>query len=200
MVNEIIGQALGYAAAALFAISYQIKKNTPLIIIQTVGTTLFCLSYLFLGQMDGFAINIVCIIRNLSFCILKPKTRLCYTVTGILMAAMSVVSIFSWEGPISLLIFLPLIINTFFLSLGNPQTLRKSVVFTSSGLLLYNIFVMLWGGIISESISITSSIVGIIRYRRTDGDAASTEANTASNDAGAADAPDGKATADAGAE
>ncbi len=166
MVNEIIGQVLGYVAAALFAISYQIKKNTPLIIIQTVGTVTFCLSYLFLGRMDGFAINTVCVVRNLSFCVLRPRTRLSYTVTALLMVAMTVVGVFTWDGPLSLLISLPLIINTFFLSLGIPQVLRKSVVFTSTGLLFYNIFVGSPGGIISEGISITSSIVGIIRYRK----------------------------------
>lgn len=166
MVNEIIGQVIGYVATALFALSYQIKKNTPLIIVQTVGTLCFCISYLFLGRMDGFAINVICVIRNLSFCVLKPETRLSYTVTGILMAAMAVVSVFTWEGPLSLLICIPLIINTFFLSLGRPQLLRKSVVFTSSGLLVYNVFVGSQGGILSEAISITSSIVGIIRYRK----------------------------------
>ena len=39
MVNEIIGQVLGYAAAALFAISYQIKKNTRKMYKNKIPTT-----------------------------------------------------------------------------------------------------------------------------------------------------------------
>ena len=179
MINGIIGQALGYVAMALFALSYQIKKNLPLMVVQTVGTLCFCISYLFLGRMDGFALNIICVIRNVSFCILKPQTRLSYTVTGLLMTAMAVVSVFAWEGPLSLLISLPLIINTFFLSLGKPQVLRKSVVFTSTGLLLYNVFVKSPGGILSEGISIVSSIIGIIRYRKVPTDESPSEVDPA---------------------
>ena len=92
--------------------------------------------------------------------------QLLYVATAALVAAMGVVGSLSWEGPVSLLIILPLMVNTVFLSLENPTLLRKSVVFTSSGILVYNIFVASGGGIISESISISSSIVAIIRYRK----------------------------------
>ena len=161
----VIGQVLGYVAMTVFAISYQIKRNTPLIIVQTLGTVSLCLSYLFIGQTDAFAINILCVTRNICLCFIKPRTRLCYTVTGLLMIGMTVVSILAWKDALSLLIFLPLIANTFFLSLGNPQLLRKSVVVTSSAMLVYNVFAALPGAILSEAISVISSIVGIIRFR-----------------------------------
>ena len=164
--EEIIGQALSLVAVALFATSYQIKKNRSIIIVQTAGTVCFCLSYLLIGATAGFAINIVCILRNILYIFIPPKTTLLYVATAALVAAMGVVGSLSWEGPVSLLIILPLMVNTVFLSLENPTLLRKSVVFTSSGILVYNIFVASGGGIISESISISSSIVAIIRYRK----------------------------------
>lgn len=49
---------------------------------------------------------------------------------------------------------------------SNPQLLRKSVLATSTMVTIYNIFVFSIGGIANEVISIISSIIGIIRYRK----------------------------------
>ena len=166
MVNEIIGQVVSLVAVVIFAISYQVKENRLLIIFQTAGTTCFCISYLLFGEMVGFATNIVCIIRNFIIILVPPKTRLSHIMTAILVVVMGVVGMLSWSGPVSLLIIIPLMINTVFLSLDNPQLLRKSVVFTSFCLMLYNMTIPSSGGIISEAMSVTSSIVGIIRYRK----------------------------------
>ncbi len=166
MVNEIIGQVVSLIAVVIFAISYQIKQNRLLVIFQTAGTACFCISYLLFGEMVGFATNIVCIIRNFIIIAVPPKSRILRILTAILVVVMGVVGMLSWSGPVSLLIIIPLMINTVFLSLDNPQLLRKSVVFTSFCLLLYNLSIPSSGGIISEGISVTSSIIGIIRFRK----------------------------------
>ena len=67
---------------------------------------------------------------------------------------------------VSLLIIVALAANTVFLSFGNPQLLRKSILATSSLVLLYNIFVFSLGGIANEALAIGSSVVGIFRFRQ----------------------------------
>ena len=84
----------------------------------------------------------------------------------ILAATMCVLGALSWEGPISLLVIIALAANTLFMSFGKPQLLRESVIATSSMILIYNIFVFSIGGIVNEGVSIVSSIVGIIRFRK----------------------------------
>lgn len=165
-INEIIGQAISIVCVILFALSYQVKEQKHIIIIQTFGTLGWCLAYYFIGAMSGFAVNIVTIVRNISMLFIKPRTRISYISTAILVVAMGVAATLSWEGPRTIIIVVSLIANTIFFSFGDPQLLRKSVIFTSSGFLLYNIISMLSGGIISESMSIISSIIGIIRYRK----------------------------------
>ena len=54
-------------------------------------------------------------------------------------------------------------INTMYLSVQSPQTIRKSILLTSTMILIYDIFVSSYGGIINEALAITSSIIGIIR-------------------------------------
>ena len=163
---EIIGQILGLVATALTALSYQANEKGRLLIIQSAATLSTCLGYFFLGAWSGFALNIVCLVRNASFYFLKRESRI-YKVAAMLLAvAMVAVGIVSWQGPISLLVIVALALNTLFMAFGSPQALRYSVCFTSSLILLYNVFVFTVGGIMNEGIAIMSSVVGIIRYRK----------------------------------
>ena len=82
----------------------------------------------------------------------------------ILAAVMGVLGGLSWEGPISLLVIIALAANTIFMSFGNAQLLRQSVICTSSMILIYNIYVFSVGGMINESVAIIASIIGIISF------------------------------------
>lgn len=164
--KELIGQVLGIIATILTFISYQMNTKRSLLIVQTAATACTCAAYLFLGAASGFALNIVCLIRNITFYFQKEGSKLHYVSAGVLSLAMIVLGAFSWQGPVSLLIIVALAANTVFMSFGNPQLLRKSVLATSTMVTIYNIFVFSIGGIANEVISIISSIIGIIRYRK----------------------------------
>lgn len=58
--------------------------------------------------------------------------------------------------------------NTVFMSVRSLQLFRKSILLTSSMILLYDVFIFSIGGIFNEALSIVSSVVGIIRYRKRD--------------------------------
>ena len=166
MVEEIIGQALGIIATIITFISYQ--ANTKKSVLLILSTAIFCttLSYFFLGATSGFALNIVCLARNAVFYFQKEGTKLQYISAGVFAVIMVLVGMMSWQGAISLLIMLALAINTVILSMGVPQLLRKSILLTSTMVLIYNIFVFSIGGIANESIAIISAVVGIIRYKK----------------------------------
>lgn len=161
---EIIGQVLGIAATATTALSYQFNTKKKLLLVQTAATLFTCLSYLCLGAMSGFALNIVCLVRNSSYAFVKEGTKFNYILTAALMLAMAVFGALSWQGPVSLLIIIALILNTLFMSFGKPQLLRYTILLTSTMILIYNIAVFSIGGIMNEGIAIISSIIGIIRF------------------------------------
>ncbi|MBQ8350456.1 MAG: YgjV family protein [Clostridia bacterium] len=161
----IIGQALGVLATVITLLSYQTNSNRRLLVVQTAATLSNCLSYLFLQASSGFALNIVCILRNVIYYFQKPRTTANRISALLLAAAMTVLGAFSWQGPVSLLIIIALALNTLFMSLGSPQLLRKSILLTSTLILLYNIFVFSIGGMANEIVAIVSSIIGIIRFR-----------------------------------
>lgn len=163
---EILGQIIGILATLITALSYQMNTKKSLLLTQSLATACTCISYLFLGASSGFALNIVCLVRNGCFYYLKEGQKPIYISTAILATAMVVLGALSWQGPISLLMIIALAVNTVFLSLGKPQILRYSILLTSSMILIYNIYVFTIGGMLNESIAIFSSLIGIIRFRR----------------------------------
>ena len=161
----LIGHALGFVSVALFFYSYQRTKKSKIVIIQTVATALSCIQYLLIGALSGFALNIVCIIRNFVFYYRDKNKRTDLTAPILFAVGMAVVSFFSWEGIHSLLITAGLVFNTVCMGVFNAKTFRKTILISSSLILIYNIFASSYSGILSESISLISVIIGIIRYR-----------------------------------
>ena len=166
MAGEIAGQVLGIIATIITFISYQANTKKSVLLIQSAATFCTCIGYYLLGASSGFALNIICLVRYGVYYFQKEGSKFQYLSAGVLTLAMVIVGAMSWQGPISLLIIIALAANTVFLSFGKPQLLRQSVLVTSSLVLIYNVFVFSLGGIANEGISIISSLIGIIRYRK----------------------------------
>lgn len=165
-IQIVIGQILAFIAPIITFVSYQVNSKKKLLILQTGATLATCISYFLLGASSGFALNIVCIIRNIAFYFQDSKSKLNMISAIILAAAMGGLGFLSWEGPISLLVIFALAANTIFMSFGDAQLLRKSVICTSSMILIYNFCIPnpTIGGIINESVAIVASIIGIIVF------------------------------------
>ena len=164
MSKELWGQILGIVATLIITSAYQANTKKGLLMIQTPGIAVLCVSYLLLGASSGFALNVVCVLRNLGCFFVKEKTKPYFAMTGALMVIMGVMGFLSWEGYISLLLVAALVANTFFIALGKPQILRYSIIVTSSMCLVYNVVVFSVGGILLEAISVVSSIIGSVRF------------------------------------
>lgn len=163
---QILGQAIGIIGFTLTFCSYQCKTAKKLLLLQTISTLLFILHYYLIDAASGMLLNIVCIARNVVY-YYKDKRVFSYPFYPYLFAALIAgCCVLSWQGPVSLLITVALVINTVFLSFGRQNLLRASVVFTCSLILIYNVFMFSVGGILNEGIAILSSAVGLWRYRR----------------------------------
>jgi hypothetical protein len=160
------GQIMGWVAALITFLSYQCKEHKKLLVVQTLSTLSICISYLLLDAWSGMLLNVVCIIRN--FIIYRKDIKIfSYGFWPYALAAlMGVMGAISWQGPMSLLIIVALVANTLFLYFPNVQNLRKSIVITSTMVLIYNAYFSVWGGVFNEAIAISSSIIGIYRYRK----------------------------------
>ena len=169
--TAIIGQILGVFAPILTALSYQANTKRRLLIIQSFATLCTCISFLLLGASSGFALNVVCLLRNVAFYFQNEKSKFNYVCASFFALLMIPLGILSWQGWISLLMIVALSINTVYMSFGRPQLLRKSILFTSTLVLIYSCFVFSIGSILNESLAIISSVIGIIRFRKEQQDA-----------------------------
>ena len=163
---EILGHAIGVIAIGLFFLSYQIFEKKKLLFVQTLATAMLCLQYVLIGAYSGFVLNIICVIRNILFYHRDKKFLSGVWLPILLALTMAFVSLFSWDGYHSLLIILGLMVNTVCMGLCDSQNLRKSVLITCPMILVYNIFEASYSGMVSETVSLISAVIGIIRYRR----------------------------------
>ena len=163
---ELIGQIIGILAPILTVISYQLNTKRSILIALTGATVATAVSYFLLGATSGFVLNVVCLVRNLFCFFVKEKTKGAYLVGGIFAVLMCILGAFSWQGIHSLLSIAGLAINTVFVAIGVPNWLRKSILLTSTMVLIYNIVEFTVGGIANEALAIISAAVGILRYRK----------------------------------
>ena len=159
------GHIIGFIAVALFFYSYQRSKKEKILAIQTVATALSCIQYLLIGAYSGFALNIICIIRNFVYSYRDKKNLRDLWSPLILALIMAGVSFFSWEGLHSLMITAGLVINTISLGVFGAKNIKRSIIVSSSLILTYNIFAGSYSGILSESLSIISAIIGVVRHK-----------------------------------
>ena len=162
---DILGHIIGFIATGLFFLSYQFSDKKKLLFIQIVAVALLCLQYILIGAYSGFGLNIVCVIRNVLY-YYKDKKFLSTAFLPVIPAlAMIIISAFFWEGYYSLLIIFGLVANTLCMGYFNSQNLRKSVLLTSSCILLYDVIVGSYSGILNEGLSVISAAVGIMRFK-----------------------------------
>ena len=163
---EIAGHIVGFVGVLLTFISYQMHDKRRLILIQTAATLLMSLQYVLIGAFSGCFLNLVCITRNVFF-FFKGKRFFSWRFFPIVFAALiALVSLLSWEGAHTLFLVTALAANTVIMGYSSSQTLRISVIFTCSLIIVYNVLEHSYSGIVNESISIISSIIGIVIYSR----------------------------------
>lgn len=162
----IIGQVMGLVAVVLGFVSFQMRTQKQLLVVQTATTIAFCIHYYLIGATSGLMLNLLGILRNLAYYHKEKKIFAGKKCPIFFAAVMGIVGLLSWQDYYSIFVVLGLVINTVCLSFADPQNIRKSILVTSPMVLIYDAFVLSIGGIIYESVVIVSSIIGILRYRK----------------------------------
>lgn len=162
----VLGQIASIIAVIFSFLSYQAKTPKKLLFLHTSSIVALLIGYFLIGATSGGVLNVICLLRNIVYYnrSKKPFSHPC--VPYVFAALLAIFGAFSWQGPISLCIIIALMINTVALSLGDNQKLRKSILLTSTLVLIYNIFVFSIGGILNESVVLASAIIGLVRFRK----------------------------------
>ena len=162
----LIGQFLGVVAVILGIITYQMRSPKALLIVNLFTCGVFCAHYLLIGAVSGFVLNAIGIVRNVVYTNRDKKifsSPLWPFAFALIMVA---AGLFTWQDWRTILMICALGLNSLCLSLKNAQHIRYSLLVTCPLVLLYNVLVHSYGGIVFEAMSIISAVIGILRFRR----------------------------------
>ena len=165
-VGWMIGQPFGAVAIVLGFITYQMRTQRSLILVQSTVIVAFCIHYFLIGAYSGMAINAVCLIRNAVYTRRLKTGARGKTVPIIFVLIQCAMCVLTWEAWYSVLVMAGIGIHTYFLSLDDPQRLKKSIFVTSPMVLAYDVLVCSIGGVIFESVAIISSFIGVMKSRK----------------------------------
>lgn len=164
-MSAVFIQGIGFVAVLFFIFSYQLRSNRMLFLCQLLGCSIFCLQFCLMGAYTGAVSLLVNILRNLLLLKIDQwdwvKSKV--TMSGILLL-LAVMTILTWDGWISLLPLASVGVTTVGYWTNNAQKLRLFQFFGSPCTLLYDILIHSWGGVISESITLASIIISVIRF------------------------------------
>ena len=163
-MTEMLSHIMGGVAIALGFISFQMHKRKSLLIVQIATTLAFCAHYSLLGAWAGLSLNTIGAVRNLAY-YHRDKKWLSTWVTPVgFAAAMLTVGFITWQGYYDLFYIFSMAVSSLAMYYFGPQNIRKSILLTSTLVLIYDVFVGSVWGIVYESVAILSSIIGIIVY------------------------------------
>jgi general stress protein CsbA len=164
---EIIGQIISVVAVIITFVTYLMKSSTQIFVTNAIATAVSCVAYAMLGGTTALGLNILCVVRNVCY-LYKDRNKYTARILPVVLALiMAVMSAFLWEGYHSLFFVVGITLNTLAMGYFNPQNLRKSILLTSSLILIYNLLMPIpsIGGSINELVAISSSVIGLICHR-----------------------------------
>lgn len=162
----VLGNAVGFISAVFGFISYQAKTPKKLLVLQCCVSASAVVSYAILGAWSGMALNIVCLLRNFTYAAKNVELFNKKIWPYAMAVVIGGIGAASWQGAISLLVIVPLMINTVVLGWADNTKLRISILITSSVIIIYNLYFQAYFSTLMELMAIISSAIGLIRFCR----------------------------------
>ena len=161
-----LAQAVGLGGLAAFLLSFQVKSNRALLLLQMLACALFGAQFVLLDALSGCLNQGVLLLRDLIILLrdrypwAKRRAWLWFFLLLILACAL-----FSWSGPISILPLVATAGSTLAYWQDNARAYRTANLFCASPCwLAYDLLVGSFAGAANEIIALISIIASIVRF------------------------------------
>ena len=158
----IVAQVFGFIGMVILLVSFQINKKSKLLKLQILSSLMFCLQFLCLNAYSGFYMNLMTLTRNYIYSKYKDRVPTIWVVLIILM--MIGLSLISYNGFISILPCLAVVIFTVSLTSSNLLVIRIGDIISCSLFLIYNFYVMAYAGVVATILELLFTVVAVIRF------------------------------------
>lgn len=164
--TEIISQCFGLIGVLSFVLSFQIKSNKKLYLVQMFSNSMFVIQFILLGAYSGCINLVICILRNLIFINRKKWTFVEKPLMLALLIGLFILNtIINWHAWYDIFSLIAVMAATVAFWTGNPRDIRTHNLFVASPCwIVYDIAVGAWAGVANEVIGMTSIIISIIRF------------------------------------
>ena len=160
---QLIAQALGFLGAIIIVIGMQQKQYKHISICKISNEFLGGMHYLLLGGYTGMVANLVSCFTNgwYYFLIKKGKSTLPYAIAFSILFV--IIGCLSWHGPISIFVILAKFFSSISLCVKKPKVVRLINLLYNPFWLVYDIYVGSIAGVVTDSMIILSTAIGMIR-------------------------------------
>ncbi len=159
-----IAQALGVIALVIAILSFQQNAQKKIVTLQMISSVFFCIHFCMLGATLGGLLNGIGIVRAAIF---RNRDRKWASHIGwffLFCILFCLVGILSWDGPISLLPILSMILTTIAFWIKNPGIVRAVSAPASPLWFVYNWFYASYPGMLTEAFVFSSILAAVYRY------------------------------------
>lgn len=162
---DILAQGVGILAMLAALLSFQCRSNRRLFLMQMLASVLFSVHFGLLGATTGLLQNSIGFVR----CLLCYKSDRAWArhpliLWGLLLAS-AVCGAIGYNGPVSLLPPIAMIVSTVAMWSRNGRAIRLTQLCAASPLwLIYNFSVVSISGVIVECCNLLSVVVSLCRF------------------------------------
>lgn len=166
MTLRTIGQIIGFASTALFILSFQIKENKKLFLMQLLSFAISVAHYFMIGAITGSVIMFVNVFRCIVMYFYNDKVWARRKIWPILLVICYITNtVLTWDTWLSILPLIGTLACTYGCWSRNPRTIRMAnLLLGSPTWLIYDIVLGSISASIMESLTILSILISIIRY------------------------------------
>ena len=162
----MITQSFGIISTVFFLLSYQVKSNKALYLMQAAGCGTFAIQYLLLGAYSGCLSQVFVIVRNLMLSKYNQWewVRFKGWVPVFIIIAL-IITRLTWNGPLSLIPLLVMTAGTIGLWTNNAGLIRLvGLTFISPPWIVYDCMIGAYSAIINEVLVMAFVVTSIARF------------------------------------
>jgi hypothetical protein len=160
-------QSIGVVALIFVFFAWNAKNRKTLLQLQAVNVALFIIQYALLHAYTGAIVQCITLARNIVFSKKGEKKWASSPLWTYFFMALSIVGlIIFWQGWVSLLPVVGVIVGTYGMSKDRPSDMRFYILLTTLVWTPYNLLVHSYSGFIGEVVSDIGVLVGMYRLDR----------------------------------
>ncbi len=160
--NAVGIQLIGFAGLAIAVVVFQLNKRQQMLRLNIWANLLFSLHFFLLGAYSGAALNAVGAARNYCFVKFRYRPWSIWVLWGFI-AAFTLATILTWQGPLSILPAIGMISGAFAYWQPTAKSIRLLSLIAPPAWFIYNFFSHSYAGMLIEIFIFCSILIGMYR-------------------------------------